>query len=56
MKCFVLQDVSAYNSLPLPGYTVEIMTESDRLNMFRVHHKNKKVLLFQAENDRSLKK
>lgn len=52
------QDVSAYHSLPLPGYTVETVTDVDKPHMFRVHHKGQKVMpmLFQADNDKIVKK
>ncbi|XP_070192576.1 FYVE, RhoGEF and PH domain-containing protein 4-like isoform X1 [Littorina saxatilis] len=52
------QDVSAYSSLPLPGYQVEIVSDSDKPNTFCVHHRsiNKKGILFQSDNEKILKK
>ena len=56
--CMCVQDVSAYSTLPLPGYVVETIADSDKPNTLRVFHRsiNKKGLLFQADNDKIMKK
>ncbi|XP_076447889.1 uncharacterized protein LOC143284778 isoform X2 [Babylonia areolata] len=52
------QDVSAYNSLPLPGYQVESLADPSKPYTLRVYHHsiNTKGILFQADNDKILKK
>ncbi|KAL8588484.1 hypothetical protein ACOMHN_022271 [Nucella lapillus] len=52
------QDVSAYHSLPVPGYHVETVSDTEKPNTLRVYHHsiNKRGILFQADNDKILKK
>ncbi|KAH9492864.1 FYVE, RhoGEF and PH domain-containing protein 1 [Bulinus truncatus] len=51
------EDVSAIGSLPLPGHEVEHFAEWEgRQNIFRLKHKNKIVFIFQAENERRMKR
>lgn len=51
------KDIKAELNLPLPGHFVDkpsLADEVDRGNVFKVHHKNVRVYLFQAENKESM--
>ncbi|XP_068758302.1 FYVE, RhoGEF and PH domain-containing protein 4-like [Montipora capricornis] len=51
------KDIKAELNLPLPGHFVDkpsLADDVDRGNVFKVHHKNVRVYLFQAENKESM--
>lgn len=51
------KDIKAELTLPLPGHNVDkpsLADEVDRKNVFKVHHKNVRVYLFQAQNEDSV--
>lgn len=51
------KDTKAEFNLPLPGHNVDkpsLADDVDRKNVFKVHHKNLKVYLFEAESEDSM--
>ncbi|KAL9960565.1 hypothetical protein ACROYT_G034040 [Oculina patagonica] len=51
------KDTKAEFNLPLPGHNVDkpsLADDVDRKNVFKVHHKNVKVYLFEAESEESM--